>query len=72
MFYLHVCMYTTCVPGGHGGQKKTWDPLELELQVFVSGPVAAGNPNPPKGQPILESPEPFFFSPDLFLRFLVP
>lgn len=30
-----VCLCTTCMTGAHGGQK-VLDPLELELQMFVS------------------------------------
>jgi hypothetical protein len=29
--FLHVCLYTMYVPGAHKGQKRTLDPLELEL-----------------------------------------
>lgn len=40
---LHVCPCTTCKPGSHGGQKRPSEPLELELKVFVSHTVAAGD-----------------------------
>lgn len=35
-FYLSVCLCAMCVPGTHGGQKRTSDPLELELDMVVS------------------------------------
>ncbi|CAO2583436.1 hypothetical protein LEMLEM_LOCUS2743, partial [Lemmus lemmus] len=31
MFQSQVCMCSTCVPGAHGGQQITSDPLELKL-----------------------------------------
>lgn len=37
-----ACVYTTRVPGVHGGQKKRSESLELELWVSVSPHVAAG------------------------------
>lgn len=33
---LHVCICTTCVPVICGGQTRTLELLELELQMFVS------------------------------------
>lgn len=36
MFYLHVCLCTTCVPGVLGDQNRILDPLRLELYMFVS------------------------------------
>lgn len=30
VFCLHVCMYTICVPGAQGHQKKVLGPQELE------------------------------------------
>ena len=35
MFCLYVCICTAYVLGGHGGQKKVLDPLELQLQMVV-------------------------------------
>lgn len=35
MIILNVCVFlacTTCVPGVYGGQKRAWEPLELEFQ----------------------------------------
>lgn len=32
-----------CVPGAHGVEKELSDPLELELQVFLSCLASAGN-----------------------------
>jgi hypothetical protein len=50
VYFYFMCM---CVPdymcvhhmhaGAHGGQKRTSDPLELELLVFVSYHVSAEN-----------------------------
>lgn len=31
--YMRVHMYTTCMPGALGGQKRALNPPELELQV---------------------------------------
>lgn len=36
MFSLNICMCTVYVLGAHGGQKRTPDTLELDLQVAVS------------------------------------
>lgn len=36
-------MYIMCVAGAHGGQKKTLDPLELELQMFMNYFVSMRN-----------------------------
>lgn len=36
-------MYTTYMPGTHGGQMKVLDPLELELHMVMSHPAAAGH-----------------------------
>lgn len=37
--YIHacmcVCLFPSCTPGAHRGQKDASDPLELELQMFV-------------------------------------
>ena len=33
---LPACIYTTCMPGALGGQRRALDPLELELQIDVS------------------------------------
>jgi hypothetical protein len=30
-FFLHVCMYNTCVPGILGSEKRASDPLESEV-----------------------------------------
>lgn len=38
-----MCLYTTCVLGAYGGQKKASDPLELELQMKKSYHVGCGN-----------------------------
>jgi hypothetical protein len=31
VFYLNVCLCTMYMPGAHGGQKRAWDALGLEL-----------------------------------------
>lgn len=36
MFSPDVCLCTTCMPGACEDQKRVPDPLELELQMFVS------------------------------------
>ena len=33
---VYVCMYTTCMFGAHGSQKRVSDLLEVELQIVVS------------------------------------
>jgi hypothetical protein len=33
VFCLYVYMYTTCLTGGLGGQKRMSEPLGLELQI---------------------------------------
>lgn len=43
MFYLHVCMCVTCVPGIQGSKKRALGPLELDLWMIVSHHVDAGN-----------------------------
>lgn len=43
VFCLHVWMCTTYVSGAHGGQKGEPEPLEQELQKFISHHVGAGN-----------------------------
>jgi hypothetical protein len=43
VFCLHAYMYTTCVFGTCGSQKRVSDPLELELQMLVSCLMVAGN-----------------------------
>lgn len=35
MFSLHVCLYSTCLPGAPGGSKGPLVSLELELQVVT-------------------------------------
>lgn len=37
---LHVCLYTACVLGACGGQRRAVDALELELQMVGSLPCA--------------------------------
>lgn len=55
MFHLHACMGTTCVSGALGGQKKALGPLELELRMFVSHQVGAGNWTNPLSRPLVFS-----------------
>ena len=35
--------FATCMPGAYGGEKKTSDPLDLELEKVISCHVDAGN-----------------------------
>lgn len=42
IFCLRVCLYTTWMQG-HGDQKRSWNPLELELEIAVGYLVGAGN-----------------------------
>lgn len=35
IFYLHLCLCKTCVPGAHGDQKEVVHLLGQELQVVV-------------------------------------
>lgn len=43
LFCLHVCLYTTYMPGDPQDQKRASDPLQLELQMAVSHHVGGGN-----------------------------
>lgn len=51
MLYLlkDVCIFiscgcfATCMPGAYGGEKRTSDPLDLELEKVISCHVGAGN-----------------------------
>ena len=43
VFYLHICLGTTCLPAFLSGQKQVSDILELELQVVVGHHLGAGN-----------------------------
>lgn len=36
MFYLNICMCTSCVPGALEGQERMLALLELELQTVMS------------------------------------
>jgi hypothetical protein len=42
---LALCLHTVCIPGAGGDQKRTSDPLELELHGVIceSPAVGAGN-----------------------------
>lgn len=42
-FLLHTCLWATFVYGALDGQKRTLDPLKLELQMVLSYHVGAGN-----------------------------
>lgn len=42
-FCLHVCLYTTCIPGALRDQKRESYSLELELQMVLSHYGGAGN-----------------------------
>lgn len=44
MVGLHACVSVyTCMADANGDQKRTADPLELELQIVRSGHVSARN-----------------------------
>lgn len=36
VFCLHVCLYTICISSAQRGQKRVWDPRELELYMVTS------------------------------------
>lgn len=42
-FYLHLCMFTTCVLGACGGQERVSDALELQLQTVLTHHVGTAN-----------------------------
>lgn len=44
LFCLNIYLFSTCVPGPCGGQKRASDPLEQESQVAMSHYVDAGDP----------------------------
>jgi hypothetical protein len=41
--YLHIIICTTCMPSGHGDQKRELDPLRLKLQRVLRCHVSAEN-----------------------------
>lgn len=43
MDVLPAFLYTLCVFGALGGQKSVSDPLELELNMIMSGHMGSGN-----------------------------
>ena len=43
VFYVHVCLCISCVPGALGGQKRVPDPLRIVLQTVVCCHRGAGN-----------------------------
>lgn len=43
LFCLYICLYTTCLSGGHRGQKSVSYLLKLELQIVASCQVDPGN-----------------------------
>lgn len=47
MFF--ACIWTVCIPGTHGGQKKVSDPIELDLQRAAIGWVIGLEPWSPGG-----------------------
>jgi hypothetical protein len=52
---MYGCAPHAC--SAHGGQKRTTDPLKLNLQMVVSHHVDAGNPGPLWEQPVLLTAE---------------
>lgn len=45
VFYLNICVHTTCIPTATGGQMRAPDTLELESQMVVTHHMGAGNRN---------------------------
>lgn len=43
LFCFNACMCTMCMPNAQGSQKRAPNPLETELQMFVSHHVGASN-----------------------------
>lgn len=43
VYFLYVSVFPACVPGAQGGQKRSSDPLKLELQMIVSHHLGARN-----------------------------
>lgn len=43
VFWLHVCMYTTCVPSSHGGQKRASGTIELDFQIELDSQLWVSN-----------------------------
>lgn len=41
--YMYVCVYAMCVLVASRGQRRTWDPLGLELEMVGNHHVGAGN-----------------------------
>ena len=60
MLSLHESLYAICMSGARRGQKRTWDPLELELQIVVSLTYGCWelNPGPLEEQPVLLTDDP--------------
>lgn len=44
VFYLHVCLYITCVPGACGGLRRASNVLELKLDSCGLYHVGVGSP----------------------------
>lgn len=44
VFYLHVCLYITCVPGACGGLRRASNVLELKLDSCGLYHVGIGSP----------------------------
>lgn len=53
MFYLHVCIYTMCVPGAYGGWKRALDSLLLWMDVSLYVGDWELNPGPLQKQQVL-------------------
>ena len=43
VFFLYVCLCSTCILRTHRGQERALDALDLELQTVVSCNVGAGD-----------------------------
>lgn len=60
MFHPNICKCKACVLGACRGQKRTLDPLEVELQMIVSWELKLG---PLEEKPMLLSIDPYLQPP---------
>lgn len=43
VFYLHICLCITYMPGAQNSLKRASGPLELDLEMVVSDRMGSGN-----------------------------
>ena len=43
VLYLHMYRYISYMPSARGSQKRTWNALELELEMVINYYVSTGN-----------------------------